>query len=72
MRWEQGRPAVDGMLSRGEIERVPASRDHAYLLLRQANQHTQAARAIESAAIAKPFTRSVFIVFSITFLTVRK
>jgi len=48
MRWEQGRPAVDGMLSRGEIERVPASRDHAYLLLRQANQHTQAARAIVS------------------------
>jgi hypothetical protein len=24
MRWEQGRPAVDGMIARGEIERVPA------------------------------------------------
>ena len=48
MRWEQGRPAVDGMLDRGEIERVPASRDHADLLLGQANQHVRAARAIVS------------------------
>jgi multidrug efflux pump subunit AcrA (membrane-fusion protein) len=48
MRWDQGRPAVDGMISRGEIERVPASRDHADLLMVQANQHVRAARAIVS------------------------
>jgi hypothetical protein len=33
MRWEQGRAAIDGMLSRGELERVPPSREHADLLL---------------------------------------
>ena len=48
MRWDQGRPAVDGMIARGEIERVPASRDHADLLMGQAHQHIRAARAIVS------------------------
>ena len=38
MRWEQGRAAVDGMLSRGELERVPPGRDHADLLLTHAHQ----------------------------------
>ena len=46
MRWDQGRQRVDGMIARGEIERVPASRDHADLLMGQANQHVRAARAI--------------------------
>ncbi|MFJ7245643.1 hypothetical protein ACIQWA_13470 [Kitasatospora sp. NPDC098652] len=27
MKWQQGRSAVDGMLSRKELERVPASRE---------------------------------------------
>jgi hypothetical protein len=36
------------MITRREIERVPPSRTHADLLLRQANQHLQAARAIVS------------------------
>jgi hypothetical protein len=36
------------MLDRGEIERVPASRHHADLLLGQASQHARAARAIVS------------------------
>ena len=46
MRWQQGRDAVDGMLARGELERVPASRSHADLLLSQAHQHVQSAQAI--------------------------
>jgi hypothetical protein len=46
VRWDQGRAAVDGMLSRGELERVPASRDHADLLVAQAQQHLVAAEAV--------------------------
>jgi hypothetical protein len=46
MRWQQGRDALDGMISRGELERVPASRQHADLLLDQADQHLKSARAI--------------------------
>lgn len=46
MRWEQGRAAVDGMLFRGELERVPPSREHADLLLAQARQHVTSAEAI--------------------------
>jgi hypothetical protein len=46
MRWEQGRAAVDGMLARGELARVPASREHADALLEQAHQHLGSAGAI--------------------------
>ena len=46
MRWEQGRAAVDGMVARGELERVPASREHADALLEQARQHLGSAAAI--------------------------
>src|SRR4051812_13557417 len=46
MRWEQGRDAIDGMLSRGELERVPPSRDHADVLLVQAHQHVKSAAAL--------------------------
>ncbi len=46
MRWQQGREAIDGMLARGELERVPASREHADLLLAQARQHLRSAQAI--------------------------
>lgn len=48
MRWDQGRALVDGMITPREIERVPPNRGHADLLLRQADQHLQAARAIIS------------------------
>ncbi len=48
MRWDQGRATVEGMITRGEIERVPASRAHADLLMGQANQHIHAAKAVES------------------------
>jgi len=46
VRWEQGRAAVDGMLSRGELERVPPGRDHADLLLTHAHQHLKSAEAV--------------------------
>lgn len=46
MRWQQGRDVIDGMITRGELERVPASRDHADLLLAQAHLHLASAGAI--------------------------
>jgi hypothetical protein len=46
MRWQQGREVLDGMISRGELERVPPSRDHADLLLSQARLHLASADAI--------------------------
>src|SRR5690348_5148472 len=46
MRWQQGRPAIDGMLARHELERVPASRPHADLLLTQADSHLRSASAV--------------------------
>jgi len=46
MRWQQGRETIDVMLTRSELERVPASRDHANLLLSQARQHLASADAI--------------------------
>jgi hypothetical protein len=46
VKWEQGRATIDGMLARGELERVPPSRDHADLLLVQAHQHIKSAEAV--------------------------
>jgi hypothetical protein len=46
VRWEQGRAAVDGMMARGELERVPASRDHADQLVVQARGHFASAQTI--------------------------
>lgn len=46
MKWQQGRDRIEGMLTRGELERVPASRTHADLLLSQAHQHLKSAQAI--------------------------
>ncbi|WP_043630071.1 HEPN domain-containing protein [Nonomuraea candida] len=49
MRWEQGRAAVEGMLGRGELEKVAASRAQADELLQQAGKHVATARmALES------------------------
>jgi len=36
MRWEQGRAVIDAMLSAGELQQVPPSREHADRLLNQA------------------------------------
>jgi hypothetical protein len=46
MRWEQGRATVDTMLGRGELERIPPSRDQADSLLSQARRHLKAAEAV--------------------------
>jgi hypothetical protein len=46
MRWQQGRATLDGMISRGELERIPPSREHSHLLLAQALRHLLSARAI--------------------------
>ncbi|MGN9907208.1 hypothetical protein ACTMTJ_06575 [Phytohabitans sp. LJ34] len=46
MRWQQGREALDGMIARRELERIPASRDHADLLLAQARRHLDSSQII--------------------------
>jgi hypothetical protein len=46
MRWKQGRSVLEDMIGRGELERVPASRTHADLLLSQAHQHVKSAGAL--------------------------
>ncbi|WP_034089442.1 hypothetical protein [Streptacidiphilus albus] len=46
MKWQQGRAALEGMLARKELERVPASREQADNLLAQASNHLTAAQAI--------------------------
>jgi hypothetical protein len=43
MRWEQSRAAIDRMLSDGELQRVPASRQQADRLLAQARVHAASA-----------------------------
>lgn len=48
MKWQQGRDALEGMLTRRELERVPASREQADSLLTQAASHLAAAQAIVS------------------------
>lgn len=54
MRWQQGRATIDDMIGRGELERVPASRDHADLLMAQASGHLASARTIaEADAVAR-------------------
>lgn len=46
MRWNQGRDAIEQLLADRELERVPASRDHADHLITQARQHLQSADGI--------------------------
>jgi hypothetical protein len=49
VRWQQGREAVDGMIVRGELERIPASREHTDVLMDQAALHLASAKAIAEA-----------------------
>ena len=44
MRWEQGRATIDAMLAAGELQQVPASREHADRLLNQAAADLATAR----------------------------
>ena len=46
MRWEQGRDEIDRMLDIKELERVPASREHADRLITQARRHLESAEKI--------------------------
>ena len=46
MRWDQGRDVIDAMLTAGELQQVPASRDRADLLLSQAGAHLTTARRV--------------------------
>ncbi|WBB57946.1 hypothetical protein O7599_19960 [Streptomyces sp. WMMC500] len=46
MKWQQGRAALENMLARGDLERIPASREQADNLLVQARNHLAAAQAV--------------------------
>jgi len=46
MRWNQGRDAIERMLAASELQRVPASREHADQLIRQARRHLASADEI--------------------------
>ena len=45
-RWEQGRATVDDLIQRREVERVPASSEHAHAELAQARQHLASAKLL--------------------------
>ena len=45
-RWEQGRATVDDLIERREVERVPASAEHARAELAQARQHLASAKLL--------------------------
>jgi hypothetical protein len=46
MRWNQGRDIVDRMLAASQLQRVPASRQHADRLILQARKHLASADEI--------------------------
>jgi hypothetical protein len=46
MRWNQGRDAIERMLADSELQRVPASREHANRLILQARKHLISANEI--------------------------
>jgi hypothetical protein len=46
LRWEQGRPVVDALLSRGQLTRVTPNRDLAATLLTQAHAHIASGAAV--------------------------
>src|ERR1700761_3682381 len=46
MRWNQGRAHVDRLIADGELQRVPASREHADQLLVQARKDLASAKLL--------------------------
>jgi HEPN domain len=46
MRWNQGRDVIERMLGGSELQRVPASREHADRLILQARKHLASANEI--------------------------
>lgn len=45
-RWEQGRATVEDLIQRREVEKVPASADHAQAELAQTRQHLASAKLL--------------------------
>jgi hypothetical protein len=58
MRWNQGREVVDRMIAASELQRVPASRDHADRLILQARRHLVSADEISDGDLAGGYTWS--------------
>jgi hypothetical protein len=56
MRWNQGRDVIDRMLATSELQRVPASRQHADRLILQARKHLVSADEISDADPAGGYT----------------
>src|SRR5215472_8542742 len=56
MRRNQGREVIDRLLAGGELQRVPASRDHADRLVRQARTHLASAAEISETDPAGGYT----------------
>jgi hypothetical protein len=56
MRWVQGRTVIEQMLATGDLQRVPASREHADRLLEQARRHVYSTQnySTQNAAAADP------------------
>ncbi|MDQ8707268.1 HEPN domain-containing protein [Streptomyces sp. LHD-70] len=54
--WQQGRAAVDGLIQRREIEKVPASQEAAYAELEQARRHLRSARLLADSDPAGAYT----------------
>jgi hypothetical protein len=46
MRWNQGREVIDRMIAASELQRIPASREHADRLILQARRHLVSADEI--------------------------
>jgi hypothetical protein len=44
--WEQGRDTIEKLIASAALEQVPASREHADLLIAQARKHLESARVI--------------------------
>jgi hypothetical protein len=57
MRWNQGREAIDRMLAENELQRVPASREHADRLVLQATANAIASRRRRWIQAAAPVSR---------------
>lgn len=51
MRWVQGRTVIEEMLAAGDLQRVPASREHAGRLLEQSRRHVS---STQNAAVTDP------------------
>ena len=56
MKWNQGREVIDRLLAGGELQRVPASREHADRLVGQARTHLASAAEISETDPAGGYT----------------